>query len=82
MAASPSPTRFRLQKTNRNRKVKAFIETSKEEIIFLPPYYPNLYYPNLNLIERLWRVLKKIVLYNRYYERFADFKAAILKLLC
>jgi transposase len=44
------------------------------QIIFLPPYSPNL-----NLIERLWRFLKKIVLYNRYYERFADFKGAILK---
>ncbi|MFN4894543.1 MAG: transposase [Pseudomonadota bacterium] len=47
------------------------------KIIFLPPYSPNL-----NLIERLWRFLKKIVLYNRCYERFADFKAAILKRLC
>ncbi len=61
----------------RNRKVKAFLETSKVKIIFFPPYSPNL-----NLIERLRRFLKKIVLYNRYYERFADFKAAILKLLC
>ena len=31
----------------RNRKVKAFLETSRVEIIFLPPYSPNL-----NLIER------------------------------
>ncbi|MFN5064051.1 MAG: transposase [Pseudomonadota bacterium] len=60
----------------RNRKVKAFLETSKVKKIFLPPYSPNL-----NLIERLWRFLKKIVLYNRCYERFADFKAAIPKLL-
>ena len=44
----------------RNRKVKAFLETSKVQIIFLPPYSPNL-----NLIERLWRFLKKIVLYNK-----------------
>jgi hypothetical protein len=44
------------------------------QIIFLPPYSPNL-----NLIERLWRFLKKIVLYNRYYERFADLKGALLK---
>ena len=58
----------------RNRTVKAFLETSKIQIIFLPPYSPNL-----NLIERLWRFLKKIVLYNRYYERFVDFKEAILK---
>ena len=58
----------------RNRTVKAFLETSKVQIIFLPPYSPNL-----NLIERLWRFLKKIVLYNRYYERFVDFKEAILE---
>jgi transposase len=57
-----------------DRTVKAFLKTSKVQIIFLPPYSPNL-----NLIERLWRFLKKIVLYNRYYERFADFKGAILR---
>jgi len=43
----------------KNRKVKAFLETSKVQIIFLP-----LYSPNLNLIERLWRLLKKIVLHD------------------
>jgi hypothetical protein len=35
--------------------------------------------PNLNLIERLWRFLEKIFLYNPHYKRFADFKGAILK---
>jgi transposase len=39
----------------------------------LPPYSPNL-----NLIERLWRFLKKTALYNIYYEKFADFRKAIL----
>jgi len=53
--------------------VNEFLDTSKVEIIFLPPYSPNL-----NLIERLWRFLKKIVLYNKYYEKFADFRRAIL----
>ena len=43
-------------------------------MIFLPPYSPNL-----NLIERLWRFLKKTVLYNRYYEKFKDFRMAVLK---
>ena len=47
--------------------------TYKIKILFLPPYSPNL-----NLIERLWRFLKKIVLYNQYYEKFADFRGAIL----
>lgn len=42
------------------------------EILFLPPYSPNL-----NLIERLWKFVKKECLYSRYYEQFAPFKVAI-----
>ena len=57
----------------RNNLVKEFLERSKIKIIFLPPYSPNL-----NLIERLWRVLKKVVLHNKYYEKFAEFRTAIL----
>ena len=33
------------------------------DLLFLPPYSPNL-----NLIERLWKFTKKQCLYNRYYE--------------
>ena len=33
--------------------------------------------PNLNLIERLWKFTKKQCLYNRYYETFGQFNAAI-----
>jgi len=42
------------------------------DLLFLPPYSPNL-----NLIERLWKFTKKQCLYNRYYETFHEFKAAI-----
>jgi transposase len=42
------------------------------ELLFLPPYSPNL-----NLIERLWKFIKKQCLYSEYYETFADFKKAI-----
>jgi transposase len=42
------------------------------ELLFLPPYSPNL-----NLIERLWRFVKKQCLYAKYYEDFAQFKQAI-----
>jgi transposase len=52
--------------------VKDFLETSKIKIIFLPPYSPNL-----NLIERLWKLMKKRVLYNKYYEKFVLFKHVI-----
>ena len=41
------------------------------DLIFLPPYSPNL-----NLIERFWKFFKKQVLYNQYYETFNEFKAA------
>jgi transposase len=51
--------------------VNEYLKDSRVEILFLPSYSPNL-----NLIERLWKFFKKKVLYNRYYEKFAEFKAA------
>ena len=39
---------------------------------FLPSYSPNL-----NLIERLWKFIKKQALYGRHYATFSDFRAAI-----
>jgi transposase len=42
------------------------------ELCFLPAYSPNL-----NLIERLWKFVKKQCLYSKYYADFATFKAAI-----
>jgi transposase len=48
----------------------------KIELCFLPAYSPNL-----NLIERLWKFVKKQCLYSRYYPDFATFKAAITKCL-
>lgn len=55
----------------RSKDVRAFLETSKIELVFLPPYAPNL-----NLIERFWKFFKKQILYNRYYETFEKFKKA------
>lgn len=55
----------------RSRLVQAYLVGSKIKLIFLPAYCPNL-----NLIERLWKYFRKRVLYNRYYERFEEFKAA------
>jgi transposase len=42
------------------------------ELMFLPSYSPNL-----NLIERLWKWLKKDCLNCKYYSKFCDFKDAI-----
>ncbi len=42
-------------------------------VVYLPAYAPTL-----NLIERLWWLLKKAVLYNQHYPCLTDFKAAIV----
>ena len=55
----------------RSKKVKEYLGKSKIELVFLPPYSPNL-----NLIERLWKYFRKIVLYNEYYETFDEFRKA------
>lgn len=42
------------------------------ELLYLPAYSPNL-----NLIERLWKFVKKKCLYSIYYADFATFSIAI-----
>ena len=46
------------------------------ELVFLPPYSPNL-----NIIERLWKMTKKHCLYAKYYENFQLFSTAIRQCL-
>jgi len=48
----------------------------KIELLFLPAYSPNL-----NLIERLWKFVRKECLYSKYYEKFEPFKQAISRCL-
>lgn len=55
-----------------SQAIKTYLKDSRIELIPLPAYSPNL-----NLIERLWRLLKKEVLYSKYYEKFSGFKNAI-----
>lgn len=42
------------------------------KLLFLPPYSPNL-----NLIERLWKFMKKKITANKYYQTFTEFTKAI-----
>ena len=59
-------------KYQRNKLVMALAQSLHIELLFLPSYSPNL-----NLIERLWRFLKRDALYGRYHPTFADFRTAI-----
>jgi transposase len=52
--------------------VQALAESLKIELLYLPGYSPNL-----NLIERLWRFLRKESLDSTYYEDFSRFTTAI-----
>ena len=60
----------------RCKLVMAKAEELGIELLFLPPYSPNL-----NLIERLWKFVKKDVLYSKYYDNFEGFKQAITNCL-
>ena len=54
--------------------VQGFAVSLNIELLFLPPYSPNL-----NIIERVWKFIKKKSLNCRYYETFKLFREAILK---
>lgn len=46
------------------------------ELLYLPSYSPNL-----NLIERLWKFVKKQCLYSKYYSDFEAFRNSISECL-
>jgi len=56
----------------KNKEINNYLSTSRINFIYLPPYSPNL-----NLIERLWKLLRKKVMNNIYYETFIKFKDAV-----
>jgi len=56
--------------------VKELAEELGIELLYLPSYSPNL-----NLIERLWKFVKKKSLYSKYYSDFDKFKKGIRDVL-
>lgn len=59
----------------RYQRCEAVFKAAKKyriHLVYLPPYSPNL-----NLIERFWKLLRKKVLNNKYYETFAEHTKAI-----
>ncbi|MDY3557051.1 transposase [Gemmata sp. JC717] len=56
----------------RNKVVKALAAELSITLLYRPSYSPNR-----NLIERLWRFLKRKSVYGQYHPNFAAFKAAI-----
>jgi transposase len=59
-------------KYQRCDKVTAYAKELGIELLFLPTYSPNL-----NLIERLWKFVKKKCLRGKHHKNFTDFKENI-----
>jgi len=55
-----------------SKLVQSFAKELGIEIHYLPPYSPNL-----NPIERLWKIMHEQVTYNKYHQCFSDFTEAI-----
>ena len=51
-------------------------EHPKLQVKFLPTYAPNL-----NLIERFWRLAKEKLVRNSYYEKYKTFRATVFQFL-
>ena len=61
---------------HRDEAIQAFAEGLAIKLHYLPPYSPNL-----NPIERLWKLMHEHVTYNTYYETFAEFTEATIEFL-
>jgi transposase len=58
----------------RNKELMAWVENTPIKPLFLPPYSPNL-----NLIERLWKFMRKKIINTKFYRTKEEFRQAILK---
>ena len=61
---------------HRDKEIQIFAKGLAIELHYLPPYSPNL-----NPIERLWKLMHERITYNRYYGTFAEFTAATVNFL-
>ncbi|MEQ1666657.1 MAG: IS630 family transposase, partial [Bdellovibrionales bacterium] len=59
---------------HRSQQVKEFAKVESIELHYLPPYSPNL-----NPIERLWKVMNEQVRNNRVFKSAKEFRDAIVK---
>lgn len=56
----------------RNTLIESQLADSRIKLVFLPTYSPNL-----NLIERVWKFLRKKVIKNHYYPKFKEFEKSV-----
>lgn len=59
---------------HRNDEVYAFAKELGIKLHYLPPYSPNL-----NPVERVWKLMHESVRYNKYYTKFSEFADATIE---
>lgn len=57
----------------RNDEVYRFAKELGIKLHYLPPYSPNL-----NPVERIWKLMHEKVRYNKYYGKFSEFTESTL----
>ena len=57
-----------------SKKLRVLVKGTKNNYIFLPSYSLNL-----NLIERLWKFLRKEIINTKFYRTKHEFRDAVLK---
>lgn len=57
---------------HKSHKLMDYLKNSRIRLHYLPPYSPNL-----NPVERLWKVFRETVLYNKYFDTCSGFFAAV-----
>lgn len=57
----------------KNKILRQYLENQKVEQVFLPPYSPNL-----NIIERLWKFVRKVVINANYFSSLQEFKEKLM----
>ena len=60
-------------KYHQNDEVREFAKELGIKLHYLPPYSPNL-----NPVERIWKLMHEAVRYNQYYSKFSEFAEATL----
>ncbi len=62
-------------KWHRAKALKSFFEANQDRIvrIFLPPYSPEL-----NPVERVWRITRRQVTHNRYFQSVENLRSALV----
>ncbi len=61
---------------HRSKAIKSYAKEVNIKLHNLPPYSPNL-----NPIERMWKLMHEYVTYNQYYEKFSQFTEATINFL-